>query len=170
LADRKIVILPRVTKWTQIDKAGDKGQLVYVDLTFTLLDGESGEALECPWLGCGEDKGDKALYKGYTGALKYFLLKLFLIPTGDDPEQATKKERKEEKRAPAPAPEGAETLNAAEIQRVFDVAKKAGYKAKEDIYPFTRDLFGVEAVKLVPRSGLEKLLKALAPDLEPVSA
>lgn len=39
------------------------------------------------WVGAGADVGgDKGLYKAYTGGLKYFLLNLFLIPTGDDPE------------------------------------------------------------------------------------
>ena len=38
------------------------------------------------WAGLGWDRGDKALYKGYSGALKYLILDTFLIPTGDDPE------------------------------------------------------------------------------------
>ena len=32
------------------------------------------------------DKGDKALYKAKTGALKYFLADNFMVATGDDPE------------------------------------------------------------------------------------
>jgi len=34
----------------------------------------------------GEDKGDKKPYKLNTGALKYLLINLFLLPTEDDPE------------------------------------------------------------------------------------
>lgn len=94
LSKRHVMILPRVTgkdiQQTTSEK-GKAGLLAYVDMTFTLIDGESGEALECPWLGVGEDRGDKAVYKAFTGATKYFLLKLFLIPTGDDPEKDARK-------------------------------------------------------------------------------
>ena len=44
------------------------------------------EALSFIVYGEGQDKGDKATYKAMTGATKYALLKLFKIPTGDDPE------------------------------------------------------------------------------------
>ncbi len=56
-------------------------------LTFTAHDGESGESLQVA-VGGGEgmDSGDKQLPKATTGATKYAILKLFLIPTGDDPE------------------------------------------------------------------------------------
>ena len=47
---------------------------------------DSGETIQVPWVGQGYDKGDKGLYKAYTGGIKYNLMKTFLIPTGDDPE------------------------------------------------------------------------------------
>jgi len=37
-------------------------------------------------VGQGADKGDKGVYKAITGAKKYFIANLFLIPTDDDPE------------------------------------------------------------------------------------
>lgn len=61
----------------------------FVDVEFTFVDAESGESLTTPWVGIGEDPGDKGLYKGLTGATKYFMLKTFLIATGDDPEDDT---------------------------------------------------------------------------------
>lgn len=33
------------------------------------------------------DKGDKAGYKAYTGAIKYYLANTFMVATGDDPEK-----------------------------------------------------------------------------------
>ena len=33
-----------------------------------------------------EDAGDKGIYKAIAGAQKYALMKVFMIPTGDDPE------------------------------------------------------------------------------------
>jgi hypothetical protein len=52
-------------------------------------DGVTGETLDYPWMGWGVDPGDKGGYKAITGAEKYFLMKTFLIPTGDDPEVTT---------------------------------------------------------------------------------
>jgi ribosomal protein L37AE/L43A len=70
------------------EKVGDKGQvLTTLTMTFTFLDGDSGQELTRPWAGAGTDKEDKGLYKAMTGGEKYFLLKTFLMPTGDDPEK-----------------------------------------------------------------------------------
>lgn len=65
------------------------GEFTKVQMEFTLADIETGEVLKSVYWGEGQDKGDKGLYKAYTGATKYFLMKTFLIPTGDDPEGDT---------------------------------------------------------------------------------
>lgn len=97
LAKRNLMILPRVTRREAINvvrttSKGDKSAtLTYADMTFAIEDGDSGEVREFPWTGCGEDSGDKGIYKAMTGSEKYFLLKLFLIPTGDDPERDRRK-------------------------------------------------------------------------------
>ncbi len=52
----------------------------------TLTDCETGFFETCHWIGQGDDPGDKAINKACTGAVKYFLLKNFLLPTGDDSE------------------------------------------------------------------------------------
>ena len=57
-------------------------------LVFTLTDCETGFFEETTITGEGIDKGDKAGYKAYTGALKYYLANTFLVATGDDPERA----------------------------------------------------------------------------------
>jgi hypothetical protein len=62
------------------------GEFSKVKMEFILADVETGEVLKSTYWGEGQDKGDKGLYKAYTGATKYFLMKTFLIPTGDDPE------------------------------------------------------------------------------------
>jgi hypothetical protein len=86
LADRHVMILPAVTARSR-ENVGDKGSvLTHLEMEFTFIDGESGETLTRPWLGAGTDKEDKGAYKAMTGGEKYFLLKTFLIPTGDDPE------------------------------------------------------------------------------------
>lgn len=60
------------------------GRLATLD--FTLIDTETGFYEESQITGEGIDKGDKGLYKAYTGAVKYYLANTFLVATGDDPE------------------------------------------------------------------------------------
>ena len=57
-----------------------------VKMRFCLIDSEDGSSIESIFLGEGTDKGDKGFYKAYTGCVKYFLMKTFLVATGDDPE------------------------------------------------------------------------------------
>lgn len=80
LAEQNVFVFPSVVS------SEVKGDITYAKVKFTLEDGDSGEKRECIIEGAGQDKGDKGLYKAYTGATKYFLLKAFLMPTGDDPE------------------------------------------------------------------------------------
>ena len=53
---------------------------------FKVVDADSGDSFESGVMAGGEDKGDKHTYKTDTGALKYLLIQLFLLPTEDDPE------------------------------------------------------------------------------------
>lgn len=55
-------------------------------LKFFLYDTETGFYETTTITGEGIDKGDKAGYKAYTGALKYYLADKFMVATGDDPE------------------------------------------------------------------------------------
>lgn len=70
-------------------------------LEFFLYDVETGFFETTVITGEGMDKGDKAGYKAYTGAVKYYLADTFLVATGDDAEKEspaenmnTKTERK----------------------------------------------------------------------------
>lgn len=56
-------------------------------LEFVLFDVDTGFFETTVITGEGIDKGDKAGYKAYTGALKYFLADTFMVATGDDPEK-----------------------------------------------------------------------------------
>lgn len=47
----------------------------------------AGGSMTTTWVGQGVDASDKAYYKAYTGAVKYALMKTFMVSTGDDPEQ-----------------------------------------------------------------------------------
>lgn len=60
------------------------GRRVTVD--FVLKDTATDETETSRFVGEALDKGDKAIYKAYTGAFKYFLAVVFAVATGDDPE------------------------------------------------------------------------------------
>lgn len=103
LADRNVMLLPGITaaSRTEVGKTGSGAvkALTLLKMTFTFIDGDSGEEIERPWQGAGIDTEDKGTYKAMTGAEKYFLLKTFLIPTGDDPE-AEADERSQQRQGP----------------------------------------------------------------------
>ncbi len=104
LAKRSIMVLPSILSVTREDT------LTTIKISYTITDGDSGESLTCEWAGTGSDKQDKGLYKAITGSLKYFLLKTFLMPTGDngiadDPEHPAR-EVEDEPTLPPPPPQG----------------------------------------------------------------
>lgn len=103
LYSRGVFIFPSVTSATRTpikvvsrDRQGNvkerETSLTEIMMTWTFVDGETGETRECVMPGCGEDSGDKGIYKAMTGCEKYMLLKSFLVPTGDDPERDTVEE------------------------------------------------------------------------------
>lgn len=70
-----------------------------VKLEFSLIDIETGYSEETIITGEALDKGDKAGYKAYTGAIKYYLANTFLVATGDDPETESPEVKTKEKMA-----------------------------------------------------------------------
>lgn len=102
LAQRSVLVVPDVetVTWRELDsRSGGKLQLCTARVRFDLMDAESGEVLSVPMVGQGSDSGDKAFYKAMSGATKYLFMKLFLIPTGDDPEN----EKPQKPQPPPPA-------------------------------------------------------------------
>lgn len=94
-------------------------------LCFILTDIETGFYEETTITGEGIDKGDKAGYKAYTGALKYYLANTFMVATGDDPEKespAHTMNTKEEKKA-----------TEKQIELIRSIAQKQGKELKEDV-------------------------------------
>lgn len=65
---------------------GGTTTITTVKMTFTFVDGDTGENMAFTYYGQGEDQMDKGAYKAFTGCTKYALMKSFLVPTGDDPE------------------------------------------------------------------------------------
>lgn len=68
-------------------QSGGKLNMIGVKIEYTLRDADSADVITAAGYGIGMDSGDKAIYKAKTGALKYFLRGLGLIPDEkDDPE------------------------------------------------------------------------------------
>jgi hypothetical protein len=97
LAEASVIMIPNMKSHSvreHTNKNGNREYIVTVDMEFTFMDGESGESITFSMAGEGQDSGDKGIYKAMTGAQKYALMKAFMIPTGDDPEEdATVDER-----------------------------------------------------------------------------
>ena len=128
LALRNVMLFPAITGERR-EAVGEKGSvLTTLDFLFTFHDGDSGETLSFTWKGAGTDKDDKGLYKAMTGGEKYFLMKTFLIPTGDDPERDDKKAAEagdKAVRAPKPGPRAALPAGTAKIIKVVPKSKGA---------------------------------------------
>jgi hypothetical protein len=141
LAERSVVIVPRCVGSAILERGREGKAPMFVttaDMVLTLVDGESGEVMECQWKGSGEDSGDKGLYKALTGGYKYFLLKLFMIPTGDDPEKDTKKRKGQAPPAdaPPPAPEVASDISIIQTIAV-ELGKLTGQHPEDVIKAFS---------------------------------
>ena len=71
------------------DGGGKIGNVYTILITCTLTDCNTGYSETGHCVGSGADRGDKGVYKAITSAVKYYLLKNFLVPTGDDVEYAS---------------------------------------------------------------------------------
>lgn len=90
LSSRMVMVIPSVIDVSHrgiVTQKGKDSTITTVRLAFTFVDGETGASHRAEWAGAGEDPADKGIYKAYAGAMKYFLMKAFMIPTGDDPER-----------------------------------------------------------------------------------
>lgn len=75
------------------------GRIVCV--AYLLTDIDTGFSERSDVYGDGMDKGDKGIYKAYTGSLKYYLANTFMVATGDDPEKHDKTTEKKISKATA---------------------------------------------------------------------
>jgi hypothetical protein len=134
---------PSVIAWERSEttkKDGNRGDdLTRVQMQFGLACTETGEVFSAMFWGEGQDGGDKGFYKSYTGAVKYFLMKTFLIATGDDPEQDSGRQAQTAQRPasyqPAqsqpttaqPATNGAALISEPQRKMLFAIWKEGGF-------------------------------------------
>ena len=127
-----LILVPRNQELLSfIPPAGDKKSYITTILCeFAIVDLETGAELVMKQLASGGDTLDKGTFKAITGALKYLLTTIFLIPTGDDPEADSKAQARRE---PQPLPasprapqDPAGVISAPQAKRLFALANKAG--------------------------------------------
>lgn len=107
LSEAGLVAIPMTHTVTRSERQTARGgtmQIVDV-VTEYLIAHTSGQSIVVQAIGCGQDTGDKAIYKAITGSLKYLYRAMFALPIGLDVEVtmldqlAKPKETKEEKAA-----------------------------------------------------------------------
>lgn len=132
--------------------SGDKkSYITTIKCTFAIVDLETGAELHMEQIASGGDSLDKGTFKAITGAIKYVLTTLFLIPTGDDPEGDSGPKQRQTPQARTAAPRGQldenSPISEAQVKRLFAIAKSkempieqmkaivaaAGYTSSKDI-------------------------------------
>ena len=142
--------------------AGGKMRHLTLTVQYTLYDGESGESLTSTAFGIAMDSGDKAIYKAKTGALKYFLRGLGIIPDEkDDPEADEKVDIENDARIEKQWNEKTEgQRHVAEFQiRAFNEACSNTHKTAAQIADFLKIKFGAPCINDVMRKDFNEAIK-----------
>lgn len=87
MATAGIVALPSILEVTTTESPSQAGKTILrtvIHGQITLADGETGETWTSDWYGEGADRGDKSINKAMTAMMKYYLLRLFMVGSGDD--------------------------------------------------------------------------------------
>ena len=66
--------------------ANSKSATHNVPMKFLIIDADSGECIEAEWSGEARDVSDKGKQKAATSGMKYWLLKLFMVPDRESAE------------------------------------------------------------------------------------
>lgn len=143
--EHRILIVPVFAEMLHFSQPsqGKTSYITTVRYSFELLDLDGGGTLPMQIILSGGDALDKGATKALTGAIKYALTTLFLIPTGDDPEADPKGQDRKEPQARQTAQRGQKDQNAtiteAQMKRMFSLASAAGMtatRAKEIVGSF----------------------------------
>jgi hypothetical protein len=86
LTSRNIAISSNVELIQYHHGEGKVPSVAIVSILLRFVDGDTSEVIAVQGLGQGADKGDKAVMKANTAALKYAYANAFTISWGDDPE------------------------------------------------------------------------------------
>lgn len=78
---------------SDVQPRGPKSLVTSLKVLFTITDTETGETVSGHGFGQGDDTGDKGANKAFAGALKYWLLKTFMVG-GEDAEADEQTDRR----------------------------------------------------------------------------
>lgn len=107
------------------------GNLTTVDVTYKIVDIDTGDFTEAVSSGTGADTQDKGVGKAMTYAYKYLLLRTFAIPTGEDPDKISSTELDEKAKAEPKKKDPHPATGTIQPQTVGDIKKLwllLGYK------------------------------------------
>jgi len=166
LAKRNVIIFPTLVSTTRTSLTRPMKDYVKtsyatdVVMRWTVVDGDSGEQFVCDIPGCSESPGDKGVYVAITGSEKYLLMKLFLLPTGDDPEDTSNE--------PTGTTEAAQAVGKAKLSKLKE--KIAGTAPESQEQPpdkpivlfsvaLERDLFEISGDSYIMQANSDILLK-----------
>lgn len=123
-AVRAALASENVAFFASMVRAQADGKKTIADFVYTFADGETGAIWSCNWTGEAIDSQDKGTAKAATSALKYFLLKNFVLSAGDqaddtDTDAAQPKPKRATKSKGKASDNGTEPLKAAFFARVL---------------------------------------------------
>jgi hypothetical protein len=120
LSERNVYLVADVIEIRNYEIPAKEGHMQAVDvkMEFSFFDGDSPSTppIVLHSYGTGTDKGDKAVYKAMTGALKYGLRHAFLIPDESDPEADSSTDK---------AVEAAKAVGEAKVRQLKEKAGKS---------------------------------------------
>jgi hypothetical protein len=170
---RKIMLLADEKEITEKEVQTNNGgtiRLLTLRVEYTLLDGLSDQKITTTAYGVAMDSGDKAIYKAKTGALKYFLRGLGIIPDErDDPEADESVDEQTDARLAGESPKkkGKGKKVADYQRRAFDSACAQTGKTAQQIATYLQTKFSVASVAELPADEFQTAIKwALGTDLK----
>lgn len=137
---------------------------VNLKIEYTLRDTESAETIICAAYGSAMDTGDKAIYKAKTGAQKYFLRQLGIVPDEkDDPEADPEVDDFTDARSLAAATPKAKRGKSSKVadyqMRAFDSACHATGKTADQIAAYLRTKCNAASVADINRTDFQDAIK-----------
>lgn len=140
MVNNNVIVIPRMLSYEMT--AETKGFHAVVQFEFTLIDADSGESMSALWYGEASDSSDKCISKAGTSAMKYWLLKTFMISAGEPDADAESPER---------SPKGALNGNGQKDRRIPPKSNDKGSNSNatgDTAQSTPSDAFDEPAVKL----------------------
>ena len=104
---------------------------IIATMKYILTDIDTGYKTESIHSGIGIDKGDKAIYKAKTGALKSFFASTFLVATKDDPERDDKPAKKTYTKATTSSTPKSGTIRKKKKKRIMKLFENSKQELQE---------------------------------------